>query len=89
MNSNQRKPNRREFLGSVSCTTAGALLGVGLLSTTQTTHGAQQQVTKTGTRQTFGPATERTEAIARYEGYRLGMFIHYTMSGYLDGSFWA
>lgn len=88
MNSDQHKPNRREFLGSVSYSTVGALLGVGLSSTTRTTHGTQQQVTKTDTRQTFEPATERTPAIARYEGYRLGMFIHYTMSGYLDGSFW-
>jgi len=88
MNHDQRRPNRREFLGSVSCSTAGAVLGATLSGSARTTHGAQQQAAKTDTRQTFEPATERTKAIARYEGMRFGMFIHYTMSTFLDGPFW-
>ncbi|NOY82857.1 MAG: alpha-L-fucosidase [Kiritimatiellaeota bacterium] len=35
------------------------------------------------------PATERTEALARYEGMRYGMFIHFTMNTFLDGAFCA
>ena len=88
MTRHQRRPNRREFLGSVSSSTAGALLGAGLSSTTRTTLGAQQPVTKTDSRRTFEPATERTPAIARYEEFRFGMFIHYTMGTFLDGPFW-
>jgi len=38
--------------------------------------------------QTFEPATGRTKVIARYEGWRYGMFIHFTMSTFLDGPFW-
>ncbi len=77
INSIQRRPNRREFLGSVSFTTAGILLGVGLSSAAWTTQRAQQQVTKTGTRQTFGPATERTSVIARFEKLQYGMWINF------------
>ena len=76
MNYDQRRPNRREFPGSIFCSTAGALLGTGLSSTTRTTLGAQQPVIKTDSWRTFEPATERTPAIARYEEFRLGMFIH-------------
>ncbi|MFV1964672.1 MAG: alpha-L-fucosidase [Pirellulaceae bacterium] len=88
MTHDQRTPNRREFFGRVSGSTAGAVLGAALCGSARATHGAQPSAAKTDRRQTFEPATERTPAIAHYEEFRFGMFIHYTMSTFLDGPFW-
>ncbi len=36
----------------------------------------------------FEPATKRTPVLARYESFRFGMFIHFTINTFIDGPFW-
>ena len=57
-------------------TTVFLLIGAVLLTDSRAADSAQ-----------FEPATERTEAIARYEQMQYGMFIHYGVNTYLEKPF--
>lgn len=85
MKKQQSEINRRQFSFTTGAAIASAAcFGLSSAAGDETKTQAYRQ----GTKHHFEPATERTPAIARYEKYRLGMFIHYTMSTFLDGPFW-
>ncbi len=76
--------DRRQF-GRAAAAAAGAAAWSGVVPTASSPAGTAGNALVSGK---FEPATTRTPVLSRYESFRFGMFIHFTINTFLDGPFW-